>query len=197
MCHGPLRSTTCSTRVNRSPPSPFLPSLARTPACLPTDLLHSRLPSSSHRSPDVLHSQDSLSLPFSLYLASTGACPPTDRPNDATTASLLAPSEVSSSFSTCFNRLTHASTVPALAHLQVGVSTFPSFKPHFSPTGPPTAPQLPTPAAFHQSTLPRFLSVYSLLFRATLHCRFPALSRNWSPGYVTKTKSGALNRSFC
>ena len=41
-------------------------------------------------------------------------------PKEATTASLLAPSKVSSSFLTC---LTRASTVPALAHPQVGVST--------------------------------------------------------------------------
>ena len=122
MCHGPLRSITCSTRPTRSPP-PFLPSLARTPACLPTDRRYSLLPSSSHRSPDVLHSLNSLSLTFSLSLALTRACPPTDRPNDVTTASLLAPSEVSSSFPTCFIRLTHASTVSALALPQVGVCT--------------------------------------------------------------------------
>ena len=78
-------------------------------------LLASPMP---HRSSDVL---DSLSLLFSL--APTGACPPTNRPNDATAASLPAPSEVSSSFQTCLTRLTHASTVPALAHPQVGVST--------------------------------------------------------------------------
>ena len=78
VCHGPLRSTTCSTRATCSPPPPFLPSLARTPACLPTDRRHSHLPSSSHRSPDVLHSLDSLSLPLSL--APAWACPPTDRP---------------------------------------------------------------------------------------------------------------------
>ena len=52
-----------------------------------------------------------------------GACPSTDRPNRATTASLLAPSEASSSFPTSFTRLTRASTVPAVAHSQVGVST--------------------------------------------------------------------------
>ena len=46
--------------------------------------------------------------------ALTRACPPTNRPNDATTTSLLAPSEVSSSFPTCFTRLTYASS--ALAH---------------------------------------------------------------------------------
>ena len=51
------------------------------------------------------------------------ACPPTDRPNDATTASLLAPSEVSSSLPMCLTRLTHASTVPALALLQACVFT--------------------------------------------------------------------------
>ena len=38
-------------------------------------------------------------------------------------ASLLVLSEASSSFLTCFTRLTHPSTVPALAHPQVGVST--------------------------------------------------------------------------
>ena len=32
--------------------------------------------------------------------------------------------------------------------------------------------------------------------RARFHRWFPTLSRNWSPGYVTKTKSAALNRSF-
>ena len=93
MCHGPLHSTTCSTRATRSPLPPLLPFLARTPACLPTDRRHSRLPLSSHRSPDVLHS---LSLPLSL--APARACPPTDRRNDATTASLngvvTRPSEV-------------------------------------------------------------------------------------------------------
>ena len=91
MYHGPLRSTTCSTRPTRSPPPPFLSSLARTPACLPTDRRHSPLPSSSHLSPDVFHSLASLSLTFSFSLAPTRACPPIDRHNDATTASLLAP----------------------------------------------------------------------------------------------------------
>ena len=76
MHHGPLRSTTCSTRTTRSTPLPFLPSFARTPACLPTDLRHSRLLSSSHRSP-VLHSLDSLLLPFLLSLAPMRSCPPT------------------------------------------------------------------------------------------------------------------------
>ena len=52
----------------------------------------------------------------SLLLAPTRACPPTVRPNDATTASLLAPSEDSFSFPTFFTRLTSASTIPALAH---------------------------------------------------------------------------------
>ena len=88
------------------------------------DVLYSLDPN-LHRSPDVLHLLDSLSLPFSfsLSLAPTRACPPTDRPNNATTASLLAPSEASSSFPTCLSRLTHASTVPTLEHPQVGVST--------------------------------------------------------------------------
>ena len=99
-----------------------IPAFSRTPACLLTDR-HSHLQSSSHRSPDVLHLLDSLSLPFSLSLASTRACPPTDCPNDVTTASLPAPSETSSSFPTCFTRSTQASTVPTLAHPQVGVST--------------------------------------------------------------------------
>ena len=113
--YGPLPATTCSTRATCSPPPPFLPSLAHTPACLLTDHRHSRLPLSSHRSPNVLHSH----------------------------------------------------------------------------TEPPTAPQLPTPTAFHRSTLPRLLSIYSLSFR-TLHCWFPALLSNWSPGYVTKTKSATV-----
>ena len=51
----------------------------------------------------------------SLSLAPTRARPPTVRPNDATTASLLAPSEDSFSFPTGFTRLTSASTIPALA----------------------------------------------------------------------------------
>ena len=80
MYHGPLRSTTCSTRATHSLPPPFLPSLARTLACLLTDRRHSRLSSSSHHSPNVLHSLDSLSLLLSL--APARACPPTDRPND-------------------------------------------------------------------------------------------------------------------
>ena len=59
----------------------------------------------------------------SLSLAPKQACPPTERPNDAMTASSLVLSEASSSFPTWFTRVTHASNVPALAHPQVGVST--------------------------------------------------------------------------
>ena len=53
--------------------SPFLPSLAGTPACIPTDLRHSRLSSSSHRSPDVLHLLDPP--PLSLFV---GECKVSD-----------------------------------------------------------------------------------------------------------------------
>ena len=42
------------------------------------------------------------------------------------------------------------------------------------------------------SSSPNFKPHFSHKF----HRWFPTLSRNWSPGYVTKTKSAALNRSF-
>ena len=186
--HGPLCSTTCSTRAPRSPP-PFLPSLAHTPACLLTDLRHSRLPSPSRCSPDVLHSLDLPSL--SLLLASSGACPPTGRPNNPTTASLLAPSEVSSSFPTCFIHLTHASTVPALAHpyLACPLSTFPTLKPHSSHTRAPMAPQLPTPAAIHRSPVLRLLSVYPSRFERRFTVCF-------QPSRVTGLQATSPKRSL-
>ena len=43
----------------------------------------------------------------------------------------------------------------------------------------------------------RLLFVFPLSFRARLRSWFPILSRNWSPGYVTKTKFAVLTRSFC
>ena len=134
-----LKLPTYFTRATRSPPPlpPFPPSLARTPACLPTDL-NSRLQSSSHLSPDALHLLDSLS----LSLAPTRPCLPTDRPNDATTTSLLAPSEASSSFPTCFTCLTQASTIPTLAHPQVSVPTVRLQSPFCHFTSPPTSSAL-------------------------------------------------------
>ena len=67
---------------------------------------------------------------------------------------------------------------------------------HSSHTGPPTVPQLPTPAAVSPIIPPHLLSVYPPSLRTRLHHWFPTLSRDWSPGYVTKTKSATLNRSF-
>ena len=121
MCRRPLCSTTCSTCATRLPPLPFSFSLAPTPACLPTYGHHSRLLSSSHLSPDVLHLLDSL--PLSLSLTPMWACPLTDRPHDAIMASSLVPSEVSSWFPMCYTHLTRTTTVPALTHPHVGVST--------------------------------------------------------------------------
>ena len=89
--------------------------------CRSTVVIHvfRRLLAVSRRAPLA----DSLSLPFSLSLATMRACPPTDRPNDTTMASLLAPSQVSFSFPTCFTHLTHASNISAFSHPQLGVST--------------------------------------------------------------------------
>ena len=62
-------------------------------------------------------------------------------------------------------------------------SPFPNFKPHSPHTGPLTAQLLLTPSAvFTDHTFPTFCP-YTLL-------------RHGSPGYVTKTKSGALNHSL-
>ena len=150
-------------------------------------------------------------------------------------ASLLVLSEASSSFLTCFTRLTHPSTVPALAHPQVGVSTvrsssvaflsfhFPFFFLAFpllrvlslrllSPvltfhelqaaflshhTGPPTAPLLPRAAAVSPFTPPPPSVRISPSFQARFHSWSPTLSRNWSPGYVTRTKSAVRAAPLC
>ena len=183
--HEPLHSATCSTRATRSPPPPFQPFLARKPACLPTDLRHS--------------------------LASTRACPLTDRLNDATTASLLAPSEALlagpapprfplsriskwacplsvrlQSPSCRFTSLVLIGFSTSLVAPPPPSSPFPNFKPHSSHTGPLTAPQLPTSAAVSQ--------ISSVLLSVGFQ---PSHLTGTSPGCVTKTKSAALNRSFC
>ena len=145
------------------------------------------------------------------------ACPPTDRLGDATTASLLAPSEASSSFPTSFTRLTRASTVPALAHPQVGVSTvrsssvaflsfsLPSFsladfhfsacsfrlsvaRPHLSRT---SSHILLTPG-YLRSQLPTPATVSQITPLPPSDRWFPSLPRNCFSGYVTKSKFTAL-----
>ena len=113
------RSTVLTTQRRRrySRPRRFPPSSRRALLASPTPPLFSRrVPLAGLAVASVL----ALARP---YGGGGGVCPPTDRPKDPTTASLLAPSEVSSSFPTCFTGLIHASTVPALAHTQVGVST--------------------------------------------------------------------------
>ena len=123
------RPTVLTTQRRRrySRPRRFPPSSRRALLASPTP------PSFPRRAPPVgLAVAVALARPY-------GACPPTDRPNDPTTAPLLTPSEVFSSFPMCFTRLTHASTVPALAHPQVGVSTvhFPELQATF-PSHPAT-----------------------------------------------------------
>ena len=64
-------------------------------------------------------------------------------------------------------------------------------------TGPPTAPLLPRAAAVSPFT-PSPPSVrISPSFRARFHSWSPTLSRNWSPGYVTRTKSAVRAAPLC
>ena len=145
-------------------------------------------------------------------------------------ASLLVLSEASSSLPTCFTRLTHPSTVPPLAHPQVGVSTvcsssvasltfhfplyhwhlyfsvcfrfvschssspFTNFKPHSShiTLGHLQRHCYLEQQQFHRSLLPHLLSI-----RARFHSWSPTLSRNWSPCYVTRTKSAVCAAPLC
>ena len=159
-----------------------------------------------------------------------------DRPSyDVTTASLLASSEASFSFPTCFTRLTHASTVPALTHpldwacplsarlqslfcrfnslVLIGISTsLRVFLRLLSPVLifselqaniPLTLGHLRRHSYQHQRQFhhpsPAFCPCILFHSRASFHRWrwFPTLSRDWSPGYVTKRSPPHLTVVFC
>ena len=63
-------------------------------------------------------------------------------------------------------------------------------------TGPPTAPLLPRAAAVSPFTAPPSVRI-SPSFRTRFHSWSPTLSRNWSPGYVTRTKSAVRAAPLC
>ena len=94
----------------------------------------------------------------------------------------------SRSFLTCFTRLTHASSVSSLAHHKWAcpLSTFPSFKPHSSHTGPRTAPQLPKPVAVPSITPPSAFCPY-ILFR---------FERCFTVGFQPSRVTGLLARPY-
>ena len=189
---------------------PAFPSLARTPACLPIDLRHARLPSSSHRFsrraplagrrkdgvvtralrgfllvPDVLYSLDP------RHHCSRSRAPSSGRVHCPFVFSRFSVVSLPS-FSSAFPLLcAFSSSVAARPHLSRTSS-------HIALTlGHPRRHSYQHQQQFHRTPLPRVLSVYPLAFRARLHRWFPTLSRSWSPGYVTKTKSATLNRSVC
>ena len=76
-------------------------------------------------------------------------------------------------------------------------SSSPNFKPHSSHTGPPTAPQLPTPAAVSPIIPPPpSVPISSLVFEGGFTVGFQPSRVTGLPASSPKTKSAALDCSF-